>query len=268
MIKRVLIIMSIVICSFYWVAESYSIIIGPARMEVRLPAGETAGMDYYAQNDTETPVHVVVEPENWVKGVYDYSKLPIEKWIKVDGREFDLKPMEIKKLRVTVKVPKDVKGELVAQIFFTSVPVGADEASGIRSRLGAVLYVAIKDTEKPVLEIRNISVTDVTGQDGNKLKIGVNTKNEGNVHIRPSSGLLNIFDEKGRRVAQASLLVDQPVLPGNELAYEAVLDRPELKQGKYSVYCDIKYGKMYGREKAAKLVKEFEIDNSGKVIIK
>lgn len=266
--KCALVIATIVLCGLCWVAESHSIIIGPARMEARLPAGEVAGIDYYAQNDTDTPIHVVVQPENWAKGVYDYSKFSIEKWVKLDFYEFDLKPKEIKKLRLTVKVPKEASGELVAQIFFSSLPVGADAVTGVRSRLGAVLYVAVKNTEKPWLAINSANVTDVAGQDGNRLKITVSTLNEGNVHIHSSSGIVTIFDEKGGRITQADLPVDISVLPGNEFAYEVVIDRPELKQGKYSISCEIRYGKMYGREKTAKFKGSFEVDAAGKVSAK
>lgn len=245
--------------------NSFALIIGPARMEARLPAGEVAGIDYYAQNDTEAPIHVTVEPENWAKGTYDYSKFPINKWIKVDSSEFDLKPKEIKKLRLTVRVPKDAKGELVAQIFFSSLPAGADPTTGIRSRLGAVLYIAIKNTEKPVLVVKGIKVSGVA-DNANKLKIEVSARNDGNVHIRPAAGVINIFDQKGRRVAQAALEVDSSTLPASESVYEALLDSPELRQGNYSVSCEIKYGKMYGREKTAKHKSSFAVDSSGKVI--
>ena len=58
------------------------------------------------------------------------------------------------------------------------------------------------------------------------------------------------------------------MLPGKSAEYPAVWSGPILKEGKYKISCEIKYGKMYGREKTAKLESSFEIDGAGRVIIK
>jgi hypothetical protein len=268
-IKYALVITIIVICSFSWVAESHSITIAPARFEARLPAGEVAGIDYYAQNDTDGPIHVTVEPENWLQNVYDYSGIAASDWIKAEPREFDLKPKEIKKVRVTVRVPKKAKGELVAQIFFTSAISGASDAAGgsIKSRLGAVLYVAIKDTEKVNAEIGEISVSGLKIDEKDGMKIDVLLRNKGNVHIRPAEGRVAVSDVKGREISQLHMATDYSVVPGQEFAYTVSWDNPALAEGKYKVSAFIKYGRMYTREREAKFEKWFMVDKAGKVIV-
>ena len=265
--KRFIIFSAIVLSLLFCSASAYALTIGPARLEVRLPAGEVAGADYYAQNNTSDLMHVIVEPENWFQGSYDYKGLEAKDWVTVEPAEFDLKPKEIKKVLVKVRVPKNAKGEIVAQIFFTSMILdSAGNAGGnMRSRLGGVLYVAIKDTEKTAAEIRDISVANLNAEDKKQIKVDVVLRNDGNVHIRPASGEVLIKDEKDRQVAQLNLDIDHAALPNKDFDYTAVWDKPELKEGKYRVFADIRYGKMYGKEKTAKLEKVFEVDKDGKV---
>ena len=65
MLKRtIFIIMMISALVVFSQESSFAITIGPSRFEVSLPQGEVAVADYYVQNETEDPIHVVVEPEN------------------------------------------------------------------------------------------------------------------------------------------------------------------------------------------------------------
>lgn len=255
-----------------YAVESRAITIGPTRLETRLPPGEVAGADYYVQNETDAPIHVTVEPENWGRDAYDYANLDIKDWIKPDCYEFDLKPMEIKKLKVTVRVPKKIKGEIAAQIFFASSPVEGAEGGGgsVRTRLGSVLYVAIKGTETAMADIVNIGVSDASGIEGaeNKLMIDTLVHNGGNVHIRPGFGRVTIMDQKGLIVAKIEMVTDHSILPNQEYAYPVLLNRDKLTEGKYAISAEIKYGKMYGREKTARLEKTMEVDKEGKVLVK
>ncbi len=267
---RGLIIFSVILAGFFICGvDSDALTIGPARLEVRLPAGEVAGIDYYAQNDTEAPVHVTVEPENWFVNSYDYKGLKAGDWIKAEPREFDLNPKEIKKVFMTVRVPKKAKGELAGQIFFTSTPANAPEGGGnMRSRLGAVLYVAIKDTEKVSARIRDIAVTGLQTDSKKQLKVSVNLHNDGNVHIRPAEGSVAIADDKGHEIAKLKLSTDYGVVPGEEFAYTVSWDNPALEKGKYKLSAFIKYGKMFAKEKVVKSEKIFEVNHDGKVIAK
>ena len=270
MIKKSIFIIAMIAAIFFYGNDSFALIIGPSRFEVRLPAKEIADIDYYVQNDTSNPIHVTVDPENWFRDVYNYAGLKISDWIKIGESEFDLNPKEIKKLSVTVKVPKEARGEIVAQIFFASaISETAGNAGGrINARLGAILYVAIKDTEKVKAEIMGIDVKNTGEGKAAQLKIDVAVQNEGNVHIRPASGILTIYDGKGQEAARINMPPEQSVLPGRTEKYSVVWDNPTLKEGNYSISCEIKYGKMYAKEKTAEFKKSFELDNAGKVIVK
>lgn len=254
---------------FFCAVESHSLVMGPARFEVSLPPGEIAEGDYYVQNDTDQNAHIVVEPENWFKEAYNYGKLDIKDWVEFDTYEFELKPKEIKKLRLRIKVPTDVKGELAAQIFFTSTVLTEDgkPVEGIKARVGAVLYVAIKGTEIIDAEITNITVSNVPDGKNGKLSIEVDVKNKGNVHIRPT-GKVTIEDKAGKKAAELDLLSGKPALPLQEVEYYALWENPELKRGAYKVSAIINYGKELNMEKTATLEKAFEADKAGKVATK
>ena len=270
MFKKISFVVVIALSVLGCVIDASALTIGPARLEVRLPAGEVAGIDYYAQNDTGSPIHVIIEPENWFQGSYDYKGLNAGDWIKTEPREFDLKPKEIKKILVTVRVPKKAKGELVGQIFFTSIMAGSsdDKGGSMRSRLGGVLYVAIRDTEKASAEIRNIDISSSATDKKEELKIGIILHNSGNVHIRPAEGTVVVSDEKGREINRLPFVTDYSVVPGQKFTYSALWENPALKEGRYCVSASIKYGKMYGKEKTTKFEKAFEVDKDGKVSVK
>ena len=249
--------------------DAYALSVGPPRLEVRLPSGEVASTDYYAQNDTAAPIHVSVEPVNWLQNAYDYKGIAAGDWVKIEPAEFDLKPKEIRKLRVIIHVPKKAKGELVSQIFFTSVPSEASTAgNSVKSRLGVVLYVAIRDTEKVNAEIGGINVSGSKSDKKDEMTIGVLLRNKGNVHIRPAEGYAVISDAKGREIKKLDIVTDYSIAPGQEFTYTVPWVNPALGEGKYKVSAFIKYGKMYTKEKTVKSEKWFEIDEAGAVISK
>ncbi len=267
--RRLMILTITFVALLFYATRSYGLVMGPARFEVSLPPGEIAEGDYYVQNDTDQPAHIIVEPENWFKEAYDYGKLDIKDWVGFDIYEFDLKPKEIKKLRLRIEVPKDVKGELVSQIFFTSTVLKEDgqPVEGIKARVGSVLYVAIKGTEIVDAEITDIAISKEPGKDKDLLKIEANVKNKGNVHIRPT-GQVTIEDRAGKKIIELDLESGKPALPGQEIAYNALWDDYQLKSGEYKVLVTINYGKELSMEKSDALEKIFEVSVDGKVIVK
>lgn len=267
--QKAIIIAIAIMSALFCATPSYCLVMGPARFEVSLPPGEIAEGDYYVQNDTERPAHIVVEPENWFKESYDYGKLDIKDWVEFDTYEFDLKPKEIKKLRLRIKVPTDVKGELVSQIFFTSSVLKEDgtPSEGIKARVGAVLYVAIKGTEIVDAEIENITISKELKNGNENIKIEAVVKNKGNVHIRPE-GKVTIDDKAGKRLAELNLRSGKTCLPGQLEVYEALWDKPEIKKGLYKISITINYGKEVDIEKTMAKEKAFEVDKMGKVTVK
>lgn len=267
--RNILAIAIVFSTAFFCATQCHGIVMGPARFEVSLPPGEIAEGDYYVQNDTDQPAHIIVEPENWFKDVYDYKKLGIKDWVEFDTYEFDLKPKEIKKLRLRIKVPTDVKGELVAQIFFTSdvLKENGQPSGGIKARIGSVLYVAIKGTEIVDAEMTNITVSEEFTEGKEKIKITANIKNKGNVHIRPT-GKVMIHDKAGKKLAELDLVACKATLPGQDNEYYVLWDKPEPKTGVYKALVAINYGKELNLEKTTTSEKAFKTDKDGKVTVK
>ncbi|MDP3790170.1 MAG: hypothetical protein Q8R48_07205 [Candidatus Omnitrophota bacterium] len=262
-------IAAIFIIALFYTQQSYGLVMGPARLEVSLPPEEIAEGDYYVQNDTDRPAHIVVEPENWFREAYDYGKLEIKDWVEFDIYEFDLKPKEIKKLRLKIKVPKDVKGELVSQIFFTSDVLKEDgqPSGGIKARVGAVLYVAIKGTEIVDAEISNIAILKEYKDDKKVIKVEVGVNNKGNVHIRPT-GKVAIEDKAGKKLIELDLEPGKAALPLQDVGYSALWNNPGLKTGAYKILVTVNYGKEVNMEKTTVSEKAFEISKDGKVMVK
>jgi len=264
--KKLIICIIVFATAVFYTTQSYGLVMGPSRFEATLPPGEIADADYYVQNDTDRPAHIVVEPENWFKEVYNYGKLDIKDWIELDSYKFDLKPKEIKKLRLRIKVPTDVKGELVAQIFFTSAVMNEDgtQTEGIKARVGGVLYVAIKGTEKVDARITNISISKKP--EGGKIKFlieaGISSKS--NIHLRPT-GMVTIKDRSGKKLAELDLVSDKTLLPGGEVVYQVTWDNPALDAGEYQISVVMSYGQKVNIEKTASLEKIFRISKDGKV---
>ena len=270
MFKRIGLTIGVILIMIFCVSNASALIAGPARFEVRLPAGERAGISYYAQNDASEPIHVTIAPDNWYQDSYDYQGVKAAEWIKAEPREFDLAPKEIRKVLITIKIPKKAKGELVGQIFFCSAPAGTPDAAAgnIQAKLGVILYAAVKDTEKVNAEIHNIDISNLTVDGKERLSVGVVVGNTGNVHVRPAAGDVLVSDEKGVEVNRLNLPTDASVVPGQEVTYTAQWDKPVLTEGKYKASASLKYGRMYGREKKVNFEKWFEIDKQGKVISK
>ena len=269
MLKRtIFIIMMISALVVFSQESSFAITIGPSRFEVSLPQGEVAVADYYVQNETEDPIHVVVEPENWFKEAYRYGDLAVEDWLRLDIYEFDLQPKEIKKLQLRIRVPEDAEGELAAQIFFTSAVGGGEDKKGaVQARIGAVLYVAIKGTEIIDANIRHINISIAKENNVEKLKIAVKVRNKGNVHLRPT-GKVFIKDSKGNVLSEEELMTGHSVLPNKDFFFYAYWDEPKLKKGDYSVSAEITYGEIFEIEKTSEFKSSFSINKNGEVILK
>ncbi len=243
--------------------------IGPSRFEVTLPPGEIAVADYYCQNETEEDVHVKIEPEHWFKEAYIYGDLKIEDWLSFNIYEFDLKPKEIKKLKLTIKIPRNVKGEIVSQIFFSTDAKGSKISAGgmIQVRLGAVLYVAIKGTEVVDGAIESIEVMKIEPPAKADIKLGILFKNKGNVHLNPMGNviILNTAEEKA---AEFETLKGATVHPNREGTHEAIYNGKKLVGGSYKVKISMKYGEIFGEPKTATYEANVLVDESGGITVK
>jgi len=268
MARRIFSTLIVLSSIFLYSQTSLALTIGPSRFEVTLPPGEIAVTDYFVQNETEKPVHVTVEPENWFKDAYAYEDLVIEDWLKLDTYEFSLEPKEIKKIKLTIIVPTDIKGEIVAQIFFTSgVLTEEGQPAGVRARLGAVLYVAIEGTEKINASIESITISKVTEQGEEKTKIALQVRNKGNVHIRPKGKIL-IENRKKEKIDELELLSGRATLPGQYHTYYAYWKEPKLKNGSYKIHATIDYGEIFNVDKTATKKKSFKVNKKGAIVLK
>jgi hypothetical protein len=247
--------------------DSHAITIGPSRLEVSMSPGEVAETDYYVQNEGDVPIHVVVEPENFFKDAYFYGDLVIDDWLTLDTYEFDLKPMEIKKIKATIKAPTDVTGEIVAQVFFSAAVTDSEDVGGVRARLGSVLYVMIEGTQDIKGEISDVDIVKKTKNDKEKLEIRVKVKNRGNIHLRPT-GQVVVERKSGEEIATLELASGRAVHPDKETVYSAFWEEPTLEEGEYKATVTVDYGKLFKINGIAVAEKAFSINENKEVVLK
>lgn len=203
------------------------------------PNIEKSGVFTVANGDSESVV-IKVEPEDWLKLRTGKSPIPVAGWFAMKP-EFKLGPGETRDVGYTVKVPEGVKGELVAQVFF-STGAATGGTLKVTSRFGVALYVGIEGTEIIDPEIKDMSLGGSA--------ISVTIENHGNVHIRPS-GKVTIKDSKGNAAQEVDVSYTAVIFSGQAHTYNAEVDVKKLSPGeKYTLEADFTTGTIFGKTKS------------------
>jgi hypothetical protein len=220
--------------------SSAGIGVKPTVVEVEATPGvEKTGSLAVGSSDTEAVI-VKVEVEDWLKLRTGSSPVSIKEWLTMDDTELVLEPSETKSIGYRIKIPEGVKGELVAQVFFSSVVPGKGNVN-ITSRFGIALYVGIEGTE-----ILDPVITDMRIEGSS---LGVTIQNNGNIHIRPS-GKVVIKDSDGSINQEVQVPYTAVIFAGREHVYGMSVDASKLSRGKkYTLEADISIGKVYGKNK-------------------
>lgn len=158
----------------------------------------------------------------------------------------DLEPGQTGIFTYHVKVAPDAAGENTAQMFFSEMVSGA--STQIRSRVGVILYLAVRETMRLSAEIPLMTVTLVPDGKQTIIAAQVSVGNPGNVHVRPT-GDVKIYDSKGGFVVAAVLSTGWGILPGEVYTYQGTGRCPLLSAGKYRAVATIQYGKLYKQDK-------------------
>ena len=123
--------------------------VSPPRTVLQGKPNKTLTGYFTLTNDGEHPLEVRVEPEDWAGGIGG-GRGPVP-WLKITPTQLMLRPGKTSRVKFTVRIPKDASGELRAQVFFTTTEAGepshSEGAMSLRSRLGAIIYVAVEGTE-------------------------------------------------------------------------------------------------------------------------
>ena len=203
------------------------------------PGTEKSGTIAVANSDT-TPVAVKVETEDWLKLRTGSAPIELKEWLNIGDTELFLGPSETKNAVYSVKIPPDIKGELIAQIYFSGGSTGSG-ALNISSRFGVALYVGIEGTEVVDADIKNLRVEQSI--------VSFTIENLGNVHIRPSGGLL-IKNSQGIITGEVTVPYTAVIFNGGSHDYAITVNPKLFTKGENSIEADLTTGKIYDKTKS------------------
>ena len=233
----------------------------PVRIVLRAkPAQSLAGV-FTVENAGQTPVHVLVEPEDWSGGVSG-PRQQVD-WLTVKPAALTLGPGRRSKVKYRIRVPRDASGELRVQVFFTTEESGANQVKA-RSRLGTIIYVAIRGTEEVRAEIADMTWTYTASTPGiakpDRFEVVTAIANHGNVHVVPEGWIL-LEDGDGQTLHRLTLESGWGLLPAEQETYRAVGSGVYLKPGHYQLEAHVIVGNDLGQ--SVTLTKRLELSLSG-----
>ena len=235
---------SLVTC--HAVAEA-GLSVSPPRTVLQGKPNKTLTGYFTLTNDGEHPLQVRVEPEDWAEGIRG-GRGPVP-WLRVRPTELMLGPGKLSRVKFTVRIPKDARGELRAQVFFTTREApdasAGDGAVSLRSRLGTIIYVAIESTERIEGDITKVQAFYAPSTQGvkrpDRLEVVMGIHNRGNAHIVPE-GHVDIRNDKGEIVEAVPLQSGWGLLPNEEDTSRAIGNGVHLQPGRYTLELTIFIG--------------------------
>lgn len=216
--------------------------VGPSVIERVVPPGSMAVGTYQVTNTGESPIQVRVEFEDWMAVLFGKrSEIPVEEWLQLEPSQFELKPGETKEIQYRVRTPGGLRGEKVAQVFFS-----VETAKGVRSKLGLIFFLTAQGTEKLEADIEKATFEVVPAEGGgDELNASIRFRNSSNVHIRPQGALVIL---RGKEKQQEILIREVPgVYPDTRYDFSYRYPLEKLRPGEYTVRLRLDYGHTYGR---------------------
>jgi hypothetical protein len=214
--------------------------VDPAIVEMTLKQGEVQQGTLNVVNNGDEELIVTVEPENWLKKKGYKNKLSEKDpkdWLEVRPMKFKVAPGQPKEIHYKAKAPKDMKGELVAMVFFSS----KSKIKSVQRRFGVCFYGTIEGTEDVKCEI--VNTTAIEDEQRGKIRFAVEIKNTGNVHVRPY-GFINIYNGEDL-IKYIRIKKGYPIYPGKTHIFSDECDMKDLPEA-FSYQADISYGGIHG----------------------
>ena len=175
------------------------------------------------------------ERKEHVENEYDYLS-----WFELNPESFELKSNQSRRVRLSVKSPKEAKGAYYADALFLATTGGTVSERGIN----ILTYAGEEDFIKAL----DIYIKEIK-QNVDNISIEIMSKNTGNIHINPVIELaLNkvipqTTTEDGRIIAEQKLTlgtytvpnIENPILPGSERISQVMITSP-LESGHYELF--------------------------------
>jgi len=143
-------------------AQSQTLTISPAKIELQGKAGETKKFTIKVKNESDYPIDIKGEILNFVKigATHKFFKNPEEdpthalsNWIKTDPLNFTLKKGEVKIINVQINIPENaLSGKRSAIVAFETLPQKQkDGVIRIGAKTGTTVYLEVEGKRKTIL---------------------------------------------------------------------------------------------------------------------
>jgi hypothetical protein len=222
-----------------------SLTVSPLHADLEASAGKTKKGTFTVGNDSARAMKVLAQAEDWtfkedgqivLAGAADQYQFSCKNWIRLDSRDFILKPGERRLVSWTMTVPPDTSpGHYWTALSFEAAEeAGADERDSlmIRGKIMASVFVLVGKAPAQG------EITDVTLADRDRRTTAIiHFKNSGRSYFT-TSGSLKIKDALGKKIFETDL-PEEIVLPGIGKDLEIELEE-RLPSGTYTVNCVVK----------------------------
>lgn len=210
--------------------------VSPLRMEVEVSVGKNTLTPITVTNTAEDkPVRVKAEVMGFGQSQMG-STIPIKDdtspysaaaLIELSPEEFEIKPGESQKVKVTATIPPGASGGKYATLVVGQVPEpGA-------SMVGQVaIAVMLTISESSLIRAGQVMGVDIHQEEpGEPITFITAIRNQGNVHVRPSGEI--IISQDGQEIGRTE--VDPHlIIPGYTRPFKSVWAAPEVSAGAYS----------------------------------
>jgi len=259
--RKILITLSVALfLALTCAALSYAgIMVEPTVIETSGRPGDVLTGEYKVINKSDEPVIVSIEPVDWMREYLKKERTRDPKeWLSFEETSFELAPAELKKIAYTVTVPKDLKEEQAAQVYFAFM--SKDGGQAMRTRLGVIFYLGVSNKVKVKADIEDFFFEAVPSKDVQNaydVNFRITIENKGNVHIRPFGNVT--IKQKKTELVVLKINPERGIYAGDTDAIKAYVEEVPLTPGKYTVIAEM-HCDMYGKEKLIKKKKKLTFE--------
>jgi hypothetical protein len=235
---------------FFYSPKVYSLSISPPTLILQTAPGETKtsvinifnekGIGHYKINVFATDIGFDK------KGMRVYKRpggLPnsFAKNIKISPEEFEINDLQGKAVKISLEVPKDIKGGHESMVFFEATPIPKNFSMRsrmlVKTRMGAIILHEIKGTELLKSRIRSVVINPPSSL--KPMVFRVEVVNEGNTHFY-GSAIIAVMNKDNQYIGNINI-PKMLILPGRTENLTGEW-KSNLKDGKYHALVTYQFG--------------------------
>lgn len=200
----------------------------PAMIQANLRPHESRTFTVRISNPSSEKIRLTVESDCWSPGRLPG---PSEQWLQLTPHQMVLGPGQTEDLQIKTVFPDPLEGEVVMMVYL--VPEIKPGQLSIKTRMGFPVYLRKNATVEKKAAITAFSAR----QQGNRLLLNFELRNNGNSHLLPFGAVL--LKQQGKVMRQREVVFDQPLFRDRTLSKQAEMDLGGLGPGHYQAQLDL-----------------------------